>query len=55
MLKPSGIKTGRMTDDDQTEKKTFFYKKDWVLFSEDTGHEKTRHQIHSERANVRTK
>ena len=44
-LKPSGIKTGRIKVDKLTDKNKIFLKKDKVLFSEDTGHEQTRHQI----------
>ena len=44
-LKPSGIKMGRIKVDKQTDKNKIFVKKDYVLLSEDTGHEQSRHQI----------
>ena len=46
-LNTSGIKTGRIKVDKLTDKNSIFLKKDYVLLSEDTGHEQTRHEINT--------
>ena len=48
-LKPSGIRTGRKIEDDLTEENEIFLKNGWLLFSEDTGLEKTWRQTLSAR------